>query len=89
MSTLIVKYKDGEKIIYDVLFYCHSDKYNKDYAIFRNPDNEQEIHIASYTKGFLGKLILTAIEFNNKEWFHIEKFIQYFEEKRFDLIDFR
>ena len=47
-NILFANTKDGRRLTYRVLFTHHSDRFNKDYAVFYNEDDENDLLLFSY-----------------------------------------
>jgi uncharacterized protein YrzB (UPF0473 family) len=48
-NTLLITKNDGTQCVFKVLFTHHSDTFNKDYAVFYNESDENEIIAYAFT----------------------------------------
>ena len=60
-NILFVNKTDGERLTFRVLFTHHSKKFNKDYVVFYNEDDENHLLAFSYDEN------ITFSEINNQE----------------------
>lgn len=47
-NTLFVTTKDGRELTFKVLFTYHSENFNKDYVVFYNENDEDNVIVFSY-----------------------------------------
>ena len=47
-NILFVNTNDGKRLTFKVLFTHHSDKFNKDYVVFYNEEDENQLLAFSY-----------------------------------------
>ena len=62
-NILLFTMKDGTQLTFKVLFTFHSQRFNKDYAIFYNEADEKQIIVYSFTEDNVLSLVKTEEEY--------------------------
>ena len=62
-NILLFTMKDGTQLTFKVLFTFHSQRFNKDYAIFYNEADEKQIIVYSFTEDNVLSLVETEEEY--------------------------
>ena len=76
-NVLFVNTKDGKRLTFRVLFTHHSDTFNKDYVVFYNEDNENDLLLFSYDEN----ITLYQVE-NSEEIKELEAVLHKFDEEQ-------
>lgn len=76
-NILFFTANDGTRLTYRVLFTYHSERFNKDYAVFYNEDDENDLIAFSYDES------ITLSELETKEEFkELEEALSKFDEEQ-------
>ncbi|MBQ8427879.1 MAG: DUF1292 domain-containing protein [Clostridia bacterium] len=76
-NLLMLTTKDGERLIFKVLFTYHSDRFNKDYAVFYNEKDENHLLAYEYDEN----VTLSEIQ-TQEEGAEVEAALRLYDEKQ-------
>lgn len=62
-NILLFTGKDGSQMVFKVLFTYHSDNFNKDYAVFYNEADENEVIVYAYDADLTLSVVQTEEEY--------------------------
>jgi uncharacterized protein YrzB (UPF0473 family) len=76
-NVLLFTGKDGSQMVFKVLFTYHSDNFNKDYAVFYNEADENEVIVYAYD----ADLTLSVVQ-TEEEYAELDQVLQQFDEEQ-------
>ncbi|MBR2974157.1 MAG: DUF1292 domain-containing protein [Clostridia bacterium] len=76
-NTLLFTGKDGSQMVFHVLFTYHSDNFNKDYAVFYNEADENEVIVYAYD----ADLTLSVVQ-TEEEYAELDQALQQFDQEQ-------
>lgn len=75
-NVLLFTGKDGSQMVFKVLFTYHSDNFNKDYAVFYNEADENEVIVYAYD----ADLTLSVVQ-TEEEYAELDEVLQQFDQE--------
>ena len=66
-NILFITTKDGEKLVFKVLFTYYSETFKKDYAVFYNEKDENHLIVYSFDKDYTLHPVKTQEEYKELE----------------------
>ena len=76
-NTLLFTAKDGTQMVFKVLFTFHSETFDKDYAIFYNEADEEQIIVYAFDENN----VLSFVE-RDEEYEEIDRMVDAFAEEQ-------
>lgn len=75
-NVLLFTGKDGSQMVFKVLFTYHSDNFNKDYAVFYNEADENEVIVYAYD----ADLTLSVVQ-TEEEYAELDQVLQQYDQE--------
>ena len=75
-NVLLFTGKDGSQMVFKVLFTYHSDNFNKDYAVFYNEADENEVIVYAYD----ADLTLSVVQ-TEEEYAELDEVLQQYDQE--------
>ena len=76
-NVLLFTGKDGSQMVFKVLFTYHSDNFDKDYAVFYNEADENEVIVYAYDQD----LTLSLVE-TEEEYAELDQVLQQYDQEQ-------